>query len=72
MDHVILDTGRATLTSAITTSVALLTLTVTDFRGFSEFGFIAGIGILLALFAFLLILPAMIFLSNGYTFCVCP
>jgi predicted RND superfamily exporter protein/glutaredoxin len=62
MDHVILDTGRATLTSAITTSVALLTMCITEFRGFSEFGFIAGIGILLALASYLLVLPAMIFL----------
>jgi hypothetical protein len=64
MDHVILDTGRATLTSSLTTSVALLTMTVTDFRGFSEFGFIAGIGILLALLSFILVLPSMIFLAE--------
>ena len=62
MDHVVLDTGRATMTSAITTSAALLTLCITDFRGFSEFGFIAGLGMLLALLAYLLVLPALIFL----------
>ncbi len=62
MDHVILDTGRATLTSAITTAVALLTMCITEFRGFSEFGFIAGLGIVLALASYLLVLPALIFL----------
>lgn len=62
MDHVVLDTGRATLTSAITTAVALLTMCITEFRGFSEFGFIAGLGIVLALASYLLVLPAMIFL----------
>jgi glutaredoxin len=64
MNHVILDTGRATLTSALTTAVALLTLTVTDFKGFSEFGFIAGIGVLLALVSFILVMPAMILLAE--------
>jgi predicted RND superfamily exporter protein/glutaredoxin len=62
MDHVVLDTGRATLTSAITTAVALLTMCITEFRGFSEFGFIAGLGIVLALASYLLVLPALIFL----------
>jgi len=64
MNHVILDTGRATLTSALTTSAALLTLTVTQFKGFSEFGFIAGIGVLLALISFILVMPAMILLAE--------
>jgi len=60
MDNVIFSTGRATVTSAITSSAALLTLMITDFKGFSEFGFIAGVGILFALFAFVLVLPALI------------
>jgi predicted RND superfamily exporter protein/glutaredoxin len=62
--HMVLDTGRATLTSALTTSAALLTLTVTDFRGFSEFGFIAGIGVLLAMASFILVMPALISLAE--------
>ena len=66
MNHVVLDTGRATLTSALTTSAALLTLTVTDFKGFSEFGFIAGIGVLLALISFILVMPAMILLAERF------
>jgi hypothetical protein len=66
MNHVVLDTGRATLTSALTTSAALLTLTVTEFKGFSEFGFIAGIGVLLALVSFILVMPAMILLAERF------
>jgi predicted RND superfamily exporter protein/glutaredoxin len=62
--HMVLDTGRATLTSALTTSAALLTLTLTDFRGFSEFGFIAGIGVLLAMASFILVMPALISLAE--------
>jgi len=62
--HMVLDTGRATLTSALTTTAALLTLTVMDFRGFSEFGFIAGIGVLLAMVSFILVMPALISLAE--------
>src|SRR5690606_860816 len=53
-------TGSAILTSAITTAVALFVLVFADFRGFSEFGFISGIGILLAFIAMMYILPAII------------
>ncbi len=64
MDATVLETGRATVTSATTTSAALLTLMVADFRGFSEFGFIAGVGAILSLAAFLLVLPAQIHLAE--------
>lgn len=53
-------TGAAIVTSAVTTSAALYVLIFADFRGFSEFGFISGTGILLALFAMLYILPSLL------------
>lgn len=53
-------TGSAIMVSAITTALALFVLMFADFRGFSEFGFIAGLGILLALFCMLFILPAIL------------
>lgn len=53
-------TGEAIVVSAFTTATALYILMFADFRGFSEFGFISGTGILLALFGMLYILPALL------------
>ncbi|HET8865677.1 MAG TPA: MMPL family transporter [Gracilimonas sp.] len=53
-------TGEAIVVSAFTTAAALYILMLADFRGFSEFGFISGTGILLALFGMLYILPALL------------
>lgn len=53
-------TGKAVLVAASTTAAALFVLMIADFRGFSEFGFIAGIGIIFAIIAMLLVMPAVI------------
>ena len=53
-------TGQAIAVGALTTAAALYVLTIADFKGFSQFGFIAGTGILLALFAMTVILPALL------------
>ena len=53
-------TGQAIAIGAFSTAAALYVLVVADFRGFSEFGFIAGTGILFALIAMLVIMPALI------------
>lgn len=53
-------TGEAIVVSAFTTAAALYILMFADFRGFSEFGFISGTGILLALFGMLYIMPALL------------
>lgn len=59
-------TGTAILVSAVTTASALFILLVADFRGFSEFGFIAGLGIILALFCMLYVLPALIVIFDRW------
>lgn len=59
-------TGVAITTSALTTSTAMYILTFADFRGFSEFGFISGTGILLALLSMLFILPSIIVLFERH------
>ncbi|MGM0589318.1 MAG: efflux RND transporter permease subunit [Bacteroidota bacterium] len=59
-------TGTAILTSAVTTASALYILMFADFKGFSEFGFIAGTGILLALLAMLFVLPAFVTLFERW------
>jgi uncharacterized protein len=53
-------TGLAIMTSAVTTAIALFVLTYAEFRGFSEFGFISGLGIIFAYLAMIYILPAFI------------
>lgn len=53
-------TGQAIAVGALTTAAALYVLLLADFRGFSEFGFIAGTGILLALVSMTVVMPALI------------
>jgi predicted RND superfamily exporter protein len=53
-------TGQAIAVGALTTAGALYVLTVADFKGFSEFGAIAGTGVLLALVAMTVVMPALL------------
>lgn len=53
-------TGQAITVGALTTAAALFVLMAADFRGFSEFGFIAGTGIIFALLAMTMVLPALL------------
>ncbi len=54
-------TGRAMLSAALTTIVALLTLLTAHFQGFVEFGVIASYGIALCLVAAVFVMPPAIF-----------
>lgn len=54
------NTGSAILVSGLTTAFSLFVLVLAQFRGFSEFGFIAGSGIILALFCMLFIIPSLL------------
>ena len=60
LSETVCHTGSALTTTAITTAVAFYSLLATDFKGFSEFGFIVGTGILFSLVAMLCICPALI------------
>lgn len=60
VQHTLHTTGRALLTSALTTSVAFYSFLLADFKVFSQFGFIAGTGILSALLAMTVVAPATI------------
>ncbi len=53
-------TGQAIAAGAFTTAGALYVLIMADFRGFSEFGAVAGTGVLFALFAMIIVMPALI------------
>ncbi|MGM0547051.1 MAG: efflux RND transporter permease subunit [Bacteroidota bacterium] len=54
------NTGSAILVSGLTTAFSLFVLVLAQFRGFSEFGFIAGSGIILALLCMLFIMPSIL------------
>lgn len=59
-------TGQAIMTSALTTASALYILMIANFRGFSEFGFISGTGIVLTLFTMIFVMPAMLVLAERF------
>ncbi|MCC7430715.1 MMPL family transporter [bacterium] len=66
----IANTGVASTTSALTTVAAFYSLILNDFKGFSEFGFIAGTGVLFSLAAMLFLLPAFIVAGEKIGFLV--
>ncbi|MCC5926316.1 MAG: MMPL family transporter [Bacteroidetes bacterium] len=59
-------TGSAIMASALTTAAALFVLVFADFRGFSEFGFISGWGIIFAFLAMMFIMPAVITIMERF------
>jgi predicted RND superfamily exporter protein len=64
LDSMLIQTGPAILTAALTTSMAFFSLMITDFKGFSEFGFIVGTGIVMSLIAMTTVLPATLRLAD--------
>jgi len=60
IEKMICQTGKALATTAVTTSMAFFSLMLMDFKGFSDLGFIAGVGMLFALVAMVIVLPALI------------
>jgi len=62
------NTITATVTSSVSTGIAYGMLMITDFKGFNQFGFIGGLGMLLCWTATFTILPALLILwdRNSY------
>lgn len=58
------ETGRPILLGGLTTSAAFFILMLGSFRGFTQFGFVAGIGVLLSLFVMLSVMPALVIISE--------
>ncbi len=65
-ERTLTSTGQAIAVGCMTTAVALFVLMIADFKGFSEFGFIAGTGVLLALIAMTVVLPALLLIFERY------
>ncbi|MDZ7773412.1 MAG: MMPL family transporter [Balneolaceae bacterium] len=59
-------TGMAIMVSGLTTALSLYVLVLARFRGFSEFGFIAGSGIILALLCMLFVLPSLLVICERF------
>ena len=60
VERTFMSTGQAIAVGALTTAGALFVLMAADFKGFSQFGFLAGTGVLFALIAMLHVLPALL------------
>ncbi len=63
-EETFVSTGQGIAVSALTTACALFVLQVADFRGFSEFGLIGGLGIVFALISMLTVLPALLSIAE--------
>ncbi len=57
-------TGGSALTSAATVAATFFVLIVNDFKGFSEFGFIAGTGLVINYISYMLVFPSMLILTE--------
>ena len=60
------------LTSALTTAGTFLSFILADFRGFSEFGLIAGVGVMLTLTSSFLVLPPLLLIFKSKSAAVVP
>ncbi len=60
----LLKSGNGIITGGFTTACAFLTLTISETAGMSEFGIVAGSGVLFCMLAAILVLPAMLSLRD--------
>ena len=58
--------GHASLLAAGTTSIAFLALTLADFKGLSQFGGVAALGVLSCLLAVAVMLPVIAFIAERW------
>jgi uncharacterized protein len=65
-ETIILETGPAITTGVLVSAAAFLTLMVTDFRGFAQFGLMAGVGMLCTLVAVLVVFPCILIIVESY------
>lgn len=64
LSTIIFKTGHASLLAAVTTAAGFYALMLTEFRAFSEFGFIAGTGVALSLISMYIVFPALLVLAE--------
>ncbi|MFQ5671916.1 MAG: MMPL family transporter [Nitrospinales bacterium] len=66
LEKTIRGTGMGNFAGAITTAIAFGAMTLTDFKGIAELGWIAGGGIILCFVAMILLLPALVTLEEKH------
>ncbi|HPQ81061.1 MAG TPA: MMPL family transporter, partial [bacterium] len=57
-------TGGSALTSAATVAASFWILVINDFKGFSEFGYIAGTGLVINYAVYVLVFPSMLIMAE--------
>lgn len=62
METALIQTGEGIFIGAITTSVSFYGMMLTNFKGFKEFGFIAGTGIICCVISMFFVLPTLLLL----------
>ncbi len=61
----IIETGAPLSLGVVTTAAAFFSLMFAGFPGFSQFGFVAGLGVLIAFVTMTTVMPALVKLSEG-------
>lgn len=61
---VLAHTGMSAFTSAATVAATFFVLILNDFKGFSEFGFIAGFGLVINYLIYMLVFPSVLVLAE--------
>lgn len=64
--NIFVKTGKSATIGILTTVATFYIITFTDFKGFSEFGWIAGHGLVIALFTYLLLFPCLLVLADRW------
>jgi hopanoid biosynthesis associated RND transporter like protein HpnN len=64
LEQALLKSGNGIITGALTTACAFLTLTVSESSGMSEFGIVAGSGVIFCMLSAILVLPSMLSLRD--------
>ncbi|MFY2556176.1 efflux RND transporter permease subunit [Corallococcus terminator] len=59
-------TGFSALIAALVAALTFLSLALSEFRAFREFGIIAAVGMLVSIFAYVLILPALLGVASRF------
>ncbi|MBN2092489.1 MMPL family transporter [candidate division KSB1 bacterium] len=59
--------GISSITASLTTAAAFFSLIFTQFRGFNQFGIIAGTGAILTLVAYFLVFPSLIIIYERFS-----
>ncbi|PIE91498.1 MAG: hypothetical protein CR997_00580 [Acidobacteria bacterium] len=66
VEKALVETGIGTLTGGLTTALAFLAMTVTEFSGMREFALLAATGIFFCLVQMFVLLPSMLFIRERF------